>query len=558
MKTEGRFAKLANPLVVWTAARRSRGRELLGALLALQVLCGIGVADSNSVHLINATNGPIDKYIGTGIRIGQIELGVPNHNHVFLLNKVILRTNLVSGTSGAIDSHATEVAGVLVSTSATVRGVAPGATLYSVDVSTGTTDFDDVNAAYFLATQQNVRVINASYGIPSITNVFQGGTNFGVRFFNTLGTSVWERGWDRVVSETKVTIVKSAGNNGDAGDNTGAGATNSISLPGGAFNIIVVGAVSNVLAGTVSTNVADFSSRGYLLDARSKPDLVAPGVNVAMPTHPIGAGGTAVNTNDGTSFAAPHVAGVVARLMEAAASNFSGSAVADAQDPRVMKALLLNSATKLPGWSQVKTVSTGITNVVRVLDPHQGAGLLNAGEAYDQLVAGLQHATIQNAGGASPATNNFVGHTGWDLFTVDLSLTNLYRVAGPAAGELRLTLDWHRDVDSSPSYTVLGMANLDLYLWSSPDPGFTNLTLVARSISTVDNVEHLYFTNLPAAYYQFGVYYSNYFAAAGPSIGTITYGIAWDLQAIPEPSILLLLSAGAVFTQWWRGRKSRH
>lgn len=484
---------------------------------------------SNSVNLINANTGPITNFLGTGIRIGQLELSVPNSNHLFLAGRIALTTNLIFGTAGTLGSHPTEVAGVMVSTSATFRGVAPRARVYAVGYGGATLYSQVIDPAFFLATQHQVRVINQSAG---------------EIIFNTLGNNPWERALDHLVATQSVVFVQAAGNSGPA--------TNTIINPAAAFNVISVGSVQNVVS---NPPVSSFSSRGYLADGRSKPDIVAPGGNIVMPTHPPGTPATNVAANSGTSFAAPHVAGVAARLLEVGATNFSGATLTAAQDPRVIKAVLLNSATKLPGWSQVTSIDAGITNIIRPLDPNQGAGLLNAAKAYDQLVAGKHVPTIVGAGGGSPVTNTTVAAKGWDYFSVNLSLTNIYRVGVAAGGELRLTLDWYRDVGPGPTYTVQGLGNLDLYLWRSPDLGFTNLSLVARSISTNDNVEHLYFTNLPLAFYQFGVYYSNYFAGGGPALASINYGIAWDLSAVvPEPSILLLLTCGAALIHWRRGR----
>jgi hypothetical protein len=518
--------------------RQPQKLRRLGAtacIAAAAALAPGALALNNSVSLIDADTGPITNYLGSGIRIGQLELNVPNSNHLFLLSRIVLTTNLISGTAGSVSSHPTEVAGVMVSTSATYRGVAPAARVYSVGFAGATLYSQVIDAAFFLATQHQVRVMNQSAG---------------EIIFNTLGNNPWERGLDHLVATASVIFVQAAGNSGPG--------ANTIINPAAAFNVISVGSVQNL---ATNPPVSSFSSRGYLADGRSKPDIVAPGGNIVMPTHPPGTPPTNVAVNSGTSYAAPHVAGVAARLLEVGASNFAGGTLTAAQDPRVIKAVLLNTAIKLPGWSQLTTVGGGITNIVRPLDPDQGAGLVNAARAYNQLVAGKYKPTIEGAGGSGPLTNAPVPGKGWDFFSVNLGLTNIYRVSALATGELRLTLDWYRDVGPGPTYTVQGLGNLDLYLWSSPDNLFTGLTLVARSISTNDNVEHLYFTNLPGAYYQFGVYYSNYYVGAGPPLASINYGLAWslqtlELQVIPEPSILLLLTCGAVLIHWRRRWKA--
>lgn len=86
-------------------------------------------------------------------------------------------------------------------------------------------------------------------------------------------------------------------------------------IPSTAGKVITVGAYNSVY-----DSYADFSGRGYRLESRMealiagdrvKPDLVAPGVNIAISN---GQGGTEYVT--GTSFATPFVTGAAALMME--------------------------------------------------------------------------------------------------------------------------------------------------------------------------------------------------------------------------------------------------
>jgi hypothetical protein len=284
-----------------------------------------------------------------------------------------------------------------------------------------------------------------------------------------------------------------------------------------------------------------------------------------MPTTPVGPLSNATASASGTSFAAPAVSGVANRLIQY--GNTLGGNSAAATDPRTIKAVLLNSATKLPGWGQgavyggtaglTGSLTGGVTTVTQPLDPLQGAGLLNANGAYLQLAAGKQIATIQQTGLGS-IINPTVALTGWDFNTVKLSLTNFYQLSSQAAGTLSITLDWYRDVGGPQGGTnnVLGMANLGLSLINSANSSYTTTQLVAQSISTVDNIQHLWFTNVPSAYYEFGVSYNGYASQGGATPTYEPYSVAWSFTAVPEPSSLLLAGLG-ITALWWGMRRRR-
>jgi subtilisin family serine protease len=538
-------------------------------------------ADANSVVLENATGGPFGAFNGSGQVIGMIESDIPDTSHVYFVKGNFKLVNIgdnppLNTWPQLVDTHATEVAGVMISTDATTIGVAPGAQVYAAGglggyyPTTGPTntglDFQTnvINAITFLASQPNLHVINMSIGLDSVIDVNPLGTDVVVRTYNTSGTSVWERAMDNIVSTKSVSIVVAAGNEANlrsAGANS-SGGTNTLGEQAGAYNIITVGSVTNAIAGT-ATNVSFFSSRGYLANGRSALDIVAPGEGIIMPTTNVaaGLGSTATTTANGTSFATPAVAATIARLVQFGGTLLNSN---DVTDSRTIKAVLLNSATKLPGWGQgavfngtpglTGMLTGGVTSVTQPLDPNQGAGLLNANGAYLQLAAGKKSPTIQQNGLVN-IPNPAVPLTGWDLNSVKLSLTNIYQLSSQAGGTMALTLDWYRDVGGPAGGTnsILGLADLNLYLYSSADNMYTNVPLIAQSISGVDNVEHLWFTNLPTAYYQFTVGYSGYSGGAAP--GSEDYALAWNFT-VPEPSSLLLAVLG-ISTLWWQTKRKR-
>ena len=102
-----------------------------------------------------------------------------------------------------------------------------------------------------------------------------------------------------------LTIVKSAGNRGPAGG--------TLTTPADADGVIVVGATDQQGA-----MVQDYSSRGPTPGGKLRPHLVAPG---GMPTRGIDSclvGGGFGDSGFGTSYAAPHVSGLLALFLEGA------------------------------------------------------------------------------------------------------------------------------------------------------------------------------------------------------------------------------------------------
>ncbi len=189
---------------------------------------------------------------------------------------------------------------------------------------------------------------------------------------------------------------------------------------------------------------------------RTKPDIVAPG--------------------GATSWATPIVAGA-AGLLHAKASAAPYS-LTGADRPRVIKALLLASATKdtVPDWGNTST---------RPLDDVFGAGELNIHHAYHTLRAGQA-----TAGSASH------GIRGWAADSVSKTMPDTYLFTIPAGEPARpfcAAITWHRTISSE--FWSSSMANLNLHLLNSSG------TIIAASQSTVDNVELVYQTALTPGTY---------------------------------------------------------
>lgn len=209
-----------------------------------------------------------------------------------------------------------------------------------------------------------------------------------------------------------------------------------------------------------------------------------------------------------TSYATPVVGSSAALLISKARVSYPLAA-----NSMVVKALLMAGATKseIPGWNRTTT---------RPLDAHYGAGELNILNSYHILTAGQQQASasVERAS------------RGWDA-TTTASGGRLYFFeipTGKKASTFSALLTWNRSIITSPTVwsPVPSVADLRLRLYQAS--GFTLGALVDSSDSAVDNVEHVFQTNLPAGHYALEV--------AETGSGT-SYGIAWDAQVVTSPTV---------------------
>ena len=287
----------------------------------------------------------------------------------------------------------------------------------------------------------------------------------------------WTRGLENLAVEENIIVIASIGNGTDAYN---------MLYPGAGANCIGVGVIDAAVDENGLISLSEFSipkeqssSVGPTSDLRCKPDIVAPGTAL-VPAHDNGSD-YSLQTN-WSSLSAPVVSGTTALLLQKAYSDPTlGKAFDQPGKNSVMKAVLLNSAEKLPFWHKGQIASDDDSQTP--LDFSQGAGALDAVAAYRQFVAG-QH----NPG--------LVPKTGWDNRIIEANDNRGdYVIENVEPNQMiTATLCWNYHYQNQYPFQHLleNDVNLKLELWGIDPNGSGNEILVDVCDSVNDNIEHLY------------------------------------------------------------------
>jgi serine protease AprX len=227
--------------------------------------------------------------LGTGAGITVAVIDTESAIPPALAGRVVHRRNYTPEPWGNPAAHATAVAGIIGAADPVDSGIAPSVMIYNYKI-LATNRFlnaDDFSGALAIqhALEDGCDLANCSWG---------GGP---------VGAAPSREA--RAVDEASalgMTVVKSAGNRGPG--------PATMTTPAESLTAIVVGATD-----VAGAEVQPYSSRGPA-GPRLGPDVVAPGGSQAMPMVSTLVNGGFGNVTFGTSFAAPHVTGVLALLLE--------------------------------------------------------------------------------------------------------------------------------------------------------------------------------------------------------------------------------------------------
>ena len=347
----------------------------------------------------------------------------------------------------------------------------------------------------------------------------------------------WTRGIDSMAQRHGLIVVAGIGN--------GSAVYDPVLYPAAGANAIGVGVIDSVNSQDLAVKLANFalanpehSSYGPTGDGRCKPDIVAAGncligdIENLSGYEPVG---------DFSSFSAPIVAGAAAVLVQKAKQEpgLSPAIPRGEGGNCVIKAILLNSARKLPFWH--KGAATTEDDHKVPLDYVQGAGALDAMGAYRQLTAGAD----------GPGN---VSLRGWDrnrltalgLDAPPLGVLRRYQILDTHENResridnrestITATLVWNKHF--APDYPFQPLpekdADLRLELWAVDPNQPQKDYLLDYSDSPVDNVEHIYCRADPNyTDYEIVVSFSN---PGDPNNieRAQDYAVAWNLSQAPE------------------------
>jgi len=275
-----------------------------------------------------------------GIEVAVVDTGV-DPDCRYLAGRIIDAKSFVSGESpNDLNGHGTMVANIIAGNHTYLRGIAYRANIINAKAmnAAGEGTMDDIIAAIEWAVTQatdTAEIINLSIGTSEL---------------DPDGNSSITRFIDKISFLYDILPVIAVGNV--------EGGYSGVNVPADGFNIIAVGAMDDEDTPNRADDIVySGSCYGPTEDGRTKPEVMAPGVNVRSVSID-----NSERTMTGTSFATPIVSGASALIMEYLITRLGITK----HLPLAIKALIINSADPLQ-------------------DPRAGFGYVNLRKASEWL-----------------------------------------------------------------------------------------------------------------------------------------------------------------------------
>jgi serine protease AprX len=274
---------------------------------------------------------------GKGVVVAVIDDEVMRSHRAFE-DRVHHMGNFSDQNWGDPQHHGTEVAGIIAARDGEFSGMAPDTTIYSYKVKPQLTPEDFfVACALQQALEDGTHIANCSWGLHKVPT--DGKSRMAL---------ACNRAW-----ECGMTIVKSAGNEGKGENGMGT-----ITCPGDAQGVIVVGATNRRGSGVLGN-----SSQGPVLSTEKRPHLVAPGGDGSDAIVTCTLDGEFGESKEGlTSFAAAHVTGLLALLLEAEPDS----------TPDELRERLLGMCEKLKGDPDENVQGKGLVSLRTLVEQQSG------------------------------------------------------------------------------------------------------------------------------------------------------------------------------------------